>query len=271
MTIVVALAIVALALLTGCLADKSDTSAESSSSSSPANAPAASASNAPASESPTTLADLLDTQDISSIELIGDSITAGYGTDGYVTPDATTGTQAICTAAGTTYYETPATVRCWANDFRAYAADHGATGFVNRGICGWTMHDLATYAPDYVTDADLIVCMLGTNDTVNHSLETFRDDSATALAYLSAHCRVLIVMIPPVTDWTQSGYYAYFTPQDTAEVLTDICSEAGYPLVSNMDVIQLDTDLVNADNVHPTTKGSDAIWSNLLSASIEAL
>lgn len=206
---------------------------------------------------------MLDAGEVSSIELVGDSITAGYGTDGYTMPGTATGTQAICTAAGTTYYETPDDVRCWANDFRAYAAERGVKTFTNRGICGWTMHDLATYGPDYVTQADVIVCMLGTNDTVNHPLDTFREDARTALALLADRCRLLVVMTPPQTDWTRSGYAAYFTPQDTAEVLDQVCDEAGYLHISNLDVIGLDSDLVNADDVHPTTKGSDAIWANM--------
>lgn len=209
------------------------------------------------------LAALFDAGEVSSIELIGDSITAGYGTDGYVSNDADQGTQVICSAGGTTYYETPTSVRCWANEFRAYAAVEGVTSFVNRGICGWTMHDLATYAQDYVTDADVIVCMLGTNDTVNHPLETFRQDTVTALAYLARHCRLLVVMTPPVTDLTKSGYTEYFTPQETAEVLDDVCDEAGYLHISLLDVIQLDTGLVNADDIHPTTAGSEAIWQSM--------
>lgn len=206
---------------------------------------------------------MFDAGAVSSIELVGDSITAGYGTDGYVMPSAATGTPAICTAAGTTYYETPVDVRCWANDFCAYATEHGVGAFTNRGICGWTMHDLATYGPGYVMPADVIVCMLGTNDTVNHSLDTFRKDTRTALALLADRCRLLVVMTPPQTDWTQSGYAAYFTPQDTAQVLDEVCCEAGYLHISNLDVIRLDSDLINADNVHPTTRGSDAIWANM--------
>lgn len=228
----------------------------------PANEEAAGGANTapgPASQ----LACMLDEGQVSSIELVGDSITAGYGTDGYVMPDASTGTRVIFDADGRTEYETPADVRCWANDLRAYAASRGVPTFTNRGICGWTMHDLVTYEESYVDDADVIVCMLGTNDTVNHSLETFRQDAATGLAYLAAHCRLLVVMTPPETDWTQSGYRAYFTPEDTARVLDEVCGEAGYLHISNLDVIRLDSDLVNADNVHPTTKGSDAIWRNM--------
>lgn len=206
---------------------------------------------------------MLDAGEVSSIELIGDSITAGYGTDGYEIPDASTGTSVIFDVDGRTEYETPSDVRCWANDFRAYASSRGVASFVNRGINGWTMHDLATYGERYVEEADVIFVMLGTNDTVNHTLGQYHEDATSSLAYLSGRCKLLVVMTPPRTDWTRSGYAAYFTPEDTARVLDEVCAEAGYLQVSNLDVIQLDTDLVNADQVHPTTKGSDAIWANI--------
>lgn len=206
------------------------------------------------------LAGMIQAGEVSSIRLVGDSITAGYGCDGY-DQAATTQVVAYSGSLGT-YYETPESVRCWANDFREWATAHGVGTFVNAGVSGFRMQYLAEEPDAWLGDgADVIVVMLGTNDAAKEPVSSFREYATQALAAAASKCRHLVVVSPPNNQRTDATNLYGMDQIDGA--LTQICEEQGYEHVSLYDVLQVGISDLNADQCHPTTSGSDKLWAAL--------
>ena len=206
------------------------------------------------------LAGMIQAGEVSSIRLVGDSITAGYGCDGY-DQAATTQVVAYSGSLGT-YYETPESVRCWANDFREWATAHGVGTFVNAGVSGFRMQYLAEEPNAWLGDgADVIVVMLGTNDAAKEPVSSFREYATQALAAAASKCRHLVVVSPPNNQRTDATNLYGMDQIDGA--LTQICEEQGYEHVSLYDVLQVGISDLNADQCHPTTSGSDKLWAAL--------
>lgn len=196
--------------------------------------------------------------EVSSIRLIGDSITAGYGCDGF---GPTTDVVAYEGSYGA-FYESVAEVACWANDFRVWSAEAGVSGFVNAGVCGAKMWWLAEDPAAWIREAaDVIFVMLGTNDAVYSTEDEYRSNALTALSAVAASCHHMVVLAPPNNAWTD---YDKAMEQDAVErILRELCAEQGWDFISLLDAIVPGTDLVNDDQCHPTTKGSHAMWEKL--------
>lgn len=206
---------------------------------------------------PSSLAGRLASGSVASIRVLGDSITAGYLTDGYgEIPDTST----VVYAGGEgVYYETAPEVRCWTNDFRSYAEGKGVSSFVNAGICGFRMQYLAEDPDAWLGEgADVIVVLLGSNDAAKESVDDFRSFAETALVAAERRCTHLVVVSPPNNDRTDA-VNLYGMDQIDA-VLADLSAAHGWEHVSLLDVLELQTDDFNPDQVHPTTSGSDKLW-----------
>lgn len=205
----------------------------------------------------TKLADMFAKGEVKSIRVLGDSITAGLGCDGYDAP-SDTGTVVYSGPQGS-YQESATTVSTWANDFRAYAAQRGVTNFVNAGVSGFKMQYLAEDPAAWLGDgADVIVVMLGTNDAARRTSDEFCADAEIGLKAAAAKCKLLIVVSPPQnrrTDATNN-----FDMQRADQILASLCKMKGYVHVSFLDTLQLDSEDFNADELHPTTAGSHKLW-----------
>ena len=203
---------------------------------------------------------MLDAGEVSSIRLIGDSITAGYECDGY----GPFTDLCIYDGAYGTFYETAPEVSCWANDFRSYARDRGVGTFVNAGICGAKMRWLAEDADPWLDDgADVIFVMLGTNDAVYHTEDDFRSSAEAGLASVADSCKHMVVLAPPDNAWVD---YEKTIDQATVErVLREVCESHSWSFVSLYDAIELGTDQLNSDGCHPTSKGSHRLWDRVKS------
>lgn len=198
---------------------------------------------------------------IHSIRLIGDSITAGWGCDGY---GAETDTLIYEGSYGS-FYETDASVACWANDFRSFAAEHGVTDFVNAGISGAKMRWLAEEPEAWIREgADAIFVMLGTNDAVYSSEDEFAADAERALSAVHEACAHMVVVAPPVNDRHDATNLC--GPEVLERVLRELCRGQGWEFVSLLNAIELGTDLINEDQCHPTSKGSHAMWEHMKGA-----
>ncbi len=206
---------------------------------------------------PASLAGMLAAGSVTSIRVIGDSITAGYLTDGYgEIPDTPT---IVYAGSEGVYHETAPEVRCWTNDFRSYATDHGVTSFVNAGICGFRMQYLAEEPDAWLGgDTDVIVVMLGSNDAAKESVEDFRSFAETALTAAEGHCAHLVVVSPPDNDRTDAVNLYGMDQIDS--VLAELSAAHGWEHVSLLDVLQIVSDDLNPDQAHPTTSGSDKLW-----------
>ncbi|HAM08672.1 MAG TPA: GDSL family lipase, partial [Collinsella sp.] len=208
----------------------------------------------------TKLADMFAKGEVKSIRVLGDSITAGLGCDGYGV-DSDTGTVVYSGPQGS-YQESATTVSTWANDFRSYAAQRGVTNFVNAGVSGFKMQYLAEDPAAWLGDgADVIVVVLGTNDAARRTAEEFSADAEIGLKAAAAKCKLLIVVSPPQnrrTDATNN-----FSMQRADQILTSLCKMKGYVHASFLNTLQLDTADFNDDELHPTTAGSHKLWQAL--------
>ncbi|RRF89722.1 MAG: SGNH/GDSL hydrolase family protein [Coriobacteriaceae bacterium] len=204
------------------------------------------------------LEDMFEEGQVHSIRVIGDSITAGYGCDGYGTVSDTDVT--VYSGQEGAYKETATTVGCWTNDFRAYALQHGVTDFVNAGVSGFRMQYLAEDPSSWLGDgADVIVVMLGTNDASRRTEAEFSADAEIGLAAAAAKCKLLIVVSPPNnarTDATNN-----FSMQRVDQVLTSLCKLKHYVHASFLNTLALYTADYNSDQCHPTSEGSHKLWA----------
>lgn len=205
----------------------------------------------------TKLADMFAKGEVKSIRVLGDSITAGLGCDGYGV-DSDTGTVVYSGPQGS-YQESATTVSTWANDFRAYAAQRGVTNFVNAGVSGFKMQYLAEDPAAWLGDgADVIVVMLGTNDAERRTADEFSADAEIGLKAAAAKCKLLVVVSPPQNHRTDATNN--FDMQRADQILTSLCKMKGYVHASFLDTLQLDTADFNTDELHPTTAGSHKLW-----------
>ena len=207
-----------------------------------------------------TFAGLLAAGNVSSIRVIGDSITAGYLIDDYEGYDG--GETMIYSGSEGTYYEPPADIHSWTNAFRTYAAEHGVQAFVNAGVSGFRMQYLAEEPNAWLGDgASVIVVMLGTNDAAKESVEDFRVYASEGLQAAAEHCDHLIVVSPPNNERTDTENL-YGMDQIDA-VLTEVSAVHGWEHVSLYDVLAVGTDDFFPDEVHPTEQGSTKLWEAL--------
>lgn len=196
-----------------------------------------------------------------SIRLVGDSITAGFGTDGYEDSDLTqTGNVIYDDGMGTQHFETDERAECWANAFRAWAMEHGITDFVNAGISGWFMKQLAQNPDAWIQEgADVIVVSLGTNDAGYYGPDEFAQDARVALEAAEQRSK-LVVVLSPVSDLRPESMLVEPASQ-LGDILKEICDERGYMFVDTRSAVL--PGMFCEDGLHPNTEGSLAIWQCL--------
>ena len=204
---------------------------------------------------------MLDSGNISSIHLVGDSITAGFGTDGYEDPDLVgQGTVIYDDGAGNVHYETSASAQSWANAFRLYASEHGVSKFVNAGINGAFMQELADNPDAWLADgADVTVVALGTNDAGYYGPQEFRAAAETALAAAASKSK-LVVVLSPVDDLRPESQLVE-PAAALGDVLHALCDQHGYVFVDTRNAVT--PEMFCPDGLHPNTQGSLAIWDCL--------
>lgn len=212
----------------------------------------------PTAEPASELARMFQDGEVHSIRLVGDSITAGYGTDGYNGPDVTGEGRVIYDdGEGDVHYETSEAAVCWANEFRAYASERGVTDFVNAGINGAFMSRLAEHPDAWLGEgADVVFVALGTNDAGYYGPEEYRAYAEAGLG-AAADKSKLVVVLSPVSDLRPESQLVE-PAASLVDVLREICDEHGYVLVNLGDAVA--PEQFNADGLHPTSEGSLAIW-----------
>ena len=202
--------------------------------------------------------------ELRSIRLVGDSITAGYGTEGYVDITELVDTPVIYDdGMGNVIHEQPDTVACWANEFRRWAMQQGVQGFVNAGISGWFMHDFAQNPDAWLLDgADVVVVALGTNDAGYYGPQEFEADARKALEAAEAKSKLVVVMAP-VDDLRPTDLLVE-PARELGDILQTICSERGYVFVDPRPYVT--PEMFCEDGLHPNEAGSHAIWESLRSS-----
>lgn len=261
MTLAVALAFVGAFVLVGCGQTEAP-KPESNPTPESASEPTQSSDVAPA-DGNATFGQRVASGELRSIRLVGDSITAGYGTEGYVDINELEGRPVIYDdGAGNVVHEQPDTSLCWANEFRRWAAQQGVESFVNAGISGWFMHDFAQNPDAWLMGgADVVVVALGTNDAGYYGPQEFRDDALRALAAAEAQSKMVVVMAP--VDDLRPTEILVEPARELGGILEGICAERGYVFVDPRSYVT--PEMFCEDGLHPNEEGSRAIWECLRS------
>ena len=204
----------------------------------------------------TRLAEALEAGEIHSAMVVGDSISAGFGTAGLA--ERSVEATLFVDEDGFVYYEPDRHNGSWVNHLRDYLASVGVDDFVNASISGKTFADVAEDFDAWVGDgADAIIVMLGTNDVASLSADGFRQSSTHTLEMLSERCEYLLVIAPPKNAWEGSTKLAI---GEAGEILKDICAEHGWDFISVYDAVEPESNDYQGDRLHPTTQGEGKIW-----------
>ena len=202
------------------------------------------------------LANMFDAGEVSSIRVIGDSVSWGARLRNCDTVPRGPG---IAMQVGKhVTRESSLLLPTYVNLFRSYATDRGVTSFVNAGISRKEMADLALHPNEWIMEgADVIVVALGINDAINYPASTFKANATKALSEARKHCKLLIVVTEPIirTDWKMSG-----TQVDN--ILREVCAKNGYLHIKLLNCVPDSATYWNADRIHPIEAGQALIWKN---------
>ena len=206
----------------------------------------------------TEFARALDAGEIDSVKVVGDSISAGYGTAGNM--EGAPREILFTNEQELTFVEPDNFNGSWANHLRTYLEGQGVDGFLNASISGSMFQDLIDMFDLWVGDgADAIVVMLGTNDAARLSREEFEDDATEALEKLAERCDCLLVIAPPDNGWESES--SELDAKDAEDILSGICEEHGWDFISAYDALKPNTDDYQDDQVHPTSEGGEKLWN----------
>lgn len=217
---------------------------------------------------------------VTKIKLIGDSITAGVGSDGYY--DDTQ--RQIIVRNGSPVYETGknwSSFPSWANLFRKYInTNYPTIDFFNAGVPGIeTLEVVQTFLSQLCTDnEDVVFVMLGTNDRSITTLDEYKTNITTVLDYINQRCNLMIVMSPSpsLSDFADKTFTTYasgrnFGAREIDNVLTELCKQKGFIHISNYRAILDYAAKVNVKysvlledlGSHPKTLGHKVMWQNI--------
>ena len=218
------------------------------------------------------LSQKLINQEVFSIKLIGDSITAGMGVQGHFIPKD--GRIIFNDGKGQVYREATHTTEAWANRLREYMKNpkFGTIDVINAGISGksaaWTLKNSDQLMKQ---NEDVVVVMIGTNDRIDSSLKEYEANIRELLKIVDVRSEYMIVMSPPPSA---NETYAYrFSAQSIDNVLKRISKENGYTFISHFDAINkylannpkvAYEDLMETRSPHPTAAGYKVMWQEMM-------
>lgn len=215
------------------------------------------------------LAQRLYNGEVTRINLIGDSITAGVGIPSHSVPDDG---KVIFENDDELFRESNHSAESWANDFRGYI-NNNFTGidFINSGIGGKSAEWAAQNQESWLSDnEDVVFVMLGTNDRSSGDEEALKNNLENFLGYVDSVSNTMIVMSPPPAS-TDTEYD--LGSEEINEVVKQIAEENDYTFISHynhfneyIDDNDIDmTDLIHPDGTHPIEKGYHEMWNHIKS------
>lgn len=209
--------------------------------------------------------------EITSITLIGDSVTAGVGASKFNIPED--GIE-IFDNGEEVYTEASQHSGAWSNSFRNYIkTNFFEVDFINAGIGGksakWTNANKEKILPD---NRDLVFVMLGTNDRWDsENLETYRTNLEGVLTYVDSKSKHMVVMSPPpsLTDGKNERFN--FGMSEVNDVVKSVAKDNNYTLISHYDnfmkysqenKVELNT-LLQETGSHPIDAGYKIMWDEI--------
>lgn len=212
--------------------------------------------------------EMLAAQEISTIKLIGDGITAGYGHPEYTSPDEG---RIIFSGNGETFREAGMEFGSWANRLREYTGNptFGDVDVVNAGIrdktADWALRNIDGLLK---LDENAVFVMIGTDDRIFGTIGQYEANMRELLAIADERSDVLVVMSPPPSKEDIQPYN--FTMAEIDAVLRKISEEQGYLFISHYEGIQQQIaegaayeSLMQTQAANPIAGGYDVMWEEI--------
>lgn len=204
------------------------------------------------------------------ITLIGDSITAGVGSNGYYKAEEG---RVVYEDGQNTYYEAVDTCNSWANSLIRYFAEYYENvEVINNGISGASTKYAFNNKEGWIgSDLDVVIVQLGTNDRWDcASVEEFEEYYRKLLQYIDGISNRMIVIAPPPTLNDDSSGYNFGT-YEVNQVVLKVAEEGGYTVFSQYDAIMAYSEenavalekLLQTDGSHPVDAGYELMYQNL--------
>lgn len=215
------------------------------------------------------LAQRLYNGEVTRINLIGDSITAGVGIPSHSVPDDG---KVIFENDDELFRESNHSAESWANDFRGYI-NNNFTGidFINSGIGGksaeWAVENQERWLTN---EEDVVFVMLGTNDRASGDLGALRNNLESFLEYVDSVSNTMIVMSPPFSS-TDTEFD--FGAAEINRIVSEIANDNDYTFISHYnlfnDIVEDEdiemTDLTHPEGSHPLERGYHEMWNHIKS------
>lgn len=211
---------------------------------------------------------LLLEQKISSIKLLGDGITAGYGHSEYSAPDEG---RIIFSNNRETFREAGTEFDSWANHLRNYIkkSEFNKVDVINAGIrdktADWTLRNIEGLLN---TNEEAVIVTIGTDDRIFSTLKDYEATMRDLLAVADERSEFLVVMSPPPSKEDLQPYA--FSMKEIDEVLKKISEEKGYLFISHFDAFQEQfaegapyKSLMQTSGANPVDKGYDLMWKTM--------
>lgn len=224
------------------------------------------------------------------IKLIGDSITQGSGSTGYIefVADGLTyrGNAPNYPEAGADYQVgkylgSLGVIRWyealdgsgWGQLLKAYFEDKFNCTVKNYGTGGATTQNIINIWDNLIdADDDIVIIMCGTNDRRSLSLDTFYNNLQTIVSRLLFEGKKVIVMSSPPILPTVDVDSQYFHLEDACNNSSAIAYNNGCTFIDNFGYINeycelkgvLLSTLLNSDGIHPNDSGYRVLFNNIV-------
>lgn len=192
------------------------------------------------------------------VACVGDSITYGHGTTGW---------------PGNTY---PAVLQRLLGQ-QYHVNNYGASGYAVQDTADRPYTTLAQYPQSLAYEADIVVFMMGSNDTkpINWIDEESYREALLHLLDSYADARILLCTVPAAffldgqTEGVTNHNIQPLVAGQIAQVIREVAAERGYPLVDIYALTAQHPEWFAKDGVHPNNDGAAAIAQAVYSALTE--
>ena len=226
-----------------------------------------------------------------TVMLIGDSITQGQGSTGYITytmvdsdttytirgngpdyPEAGSGYQTgeLLWTSGTTKWYEAINGHGWGQLIKAYYENKFNCSVLNYGMSGINTTNLLSFINDLVigSNADTVIVMIGANDRSTNSLSTYYSNLKSACNSIITSGKNLILMSePPVSVANDSEVGRNFHMEDVSNVTMKVASELGVQFIpvyedflDYCDMTETTIDSLLTDGQHPNDNGYELLF-----------
>lgn len=213
---------------------------------------------------------MLYLNEVESIKLLGDSITAGVGTENFTYPQ---NAKEIYNDGNESFVEATSTSNSWANLFRNYInqKDYGVKNFTNAGIEGksvkWALDNIDNLIDE---QENVVFVMFGSDDRMTSTKEEYESNISKLLKIIDSRSNYMVVMSPPPA--ANDTFNNQLTSEDINEILSKISKKEKYTFISHFDGMNkyLEnnsdvqyTDLMQNYGAYPSEKGYKVMWDTI--------